>query len=229
MSDRRRVLRNLGSIVLAGVVGCGLLSGCSTSKQATGGPPPNPASVSQIETADLKILSGPYKAPPLMTTPYEAKLLQTHPMTYSVYQEALHAFASCVDSKQPGDDVTFVPEPGLPYMDAIQTIYRGPPLPPQTTNFNQLSPAVVCYSEYAVAVAATWQVQNYLSGNILVAQRSSFLSCMRAAGVQISSTASFATIHSFFDTTTWFKNLSSAQRKAGGVCETKYGQFLSSL
>ena len=229
MSDRRRVLRNLGSIVLAGVVGCGLLSGCSTSKQATGGPPPNPASVSQIETADLKILSGPYKAPPLMTTPYEDKLLQTHPMTYSVYQEALHAFASCVDSKQPGDDVTFVPEPGLPYMDAIQTIYRGPQLPPQTTNFNQFSPVVVCYSEYAVAVAATWQVQNYLSGNILVAQRSSFLSCMRAAGVQISSTASFATIHSFFDTTTWFKNLSSAQRKAGGVCETKYGQFLSSL
>ncbi len=112
-------------------------------------------------------------------------------------------------------------------MDAVQFGYNGPQLPPQTTNFNEVSR--YSYSEYAVGVAATWYRQNYLSGNTLVAQRSSFLSCMRAAGVQISATASFATIHSFFDTRAWFKNLSTAQRKAGGLCETKYGQFLSSL
>ena len=136
---------------------------------------------------------------------------------------------SCVKLIYPGTVVTFTPLQGTPYMDGIGASYHGPQLPPQTTNFNKVSRYTVCYSEYAVAVAATWYQQNYLSGNILVAQRSSFLSCMRAAGVQISSTASFATIHSFFDSRAWFKNLSTAQRKAGGRCETKYGQFLSSL
>ncbi len=229
VSDSRWRRRPLSSIVLAGVVASGLLAGCSASRHATGGPLPNPTSLSQIEVADLKLMSGPSKAPPVMTTPYEERLLETHPITYAVYQEALHAFASCVKQKDPGTIVTFTPLQGTPYMDAVQFGYNGPQLPPQTTNYNEVLPTAVCYSEYAVAVAATWYRQNYLSGNILVAQRSSFLSCMRAAGVQISSTASFATIHSFFDSRAWFKNLSTAQNKAGTACEMKYGQFLSSL
>ncbi len=224
--DHRRV----SACTVAAVGMCfGVIAGCGSSRQAVGGPLPSPTSLSQIETIDLKDMSGPSKAPPVMTTPYEERLLETHPMTYAVYQEALHAFASCVTRKYPGTVVTFTPLQGMPYMDGIGGTYHGPQLPPQTTNFNKVSPFAVCYSEYAVAVAATWYQQNYLSGNILVAQRSSFLSCMRAAGVQISSTASFATIHSFFDSRAWFKNLSTAQNKAGTVCEMKYGQFLSSL
>ena len=215
--------------MLAGLAVSGLFGACGSSRQATGGPLPNPTSLSQLETADLKLMSGPYKAPPLMTTPYEERLLETHPMTYAVYQEALQAFASCVTQKDPGTVVKFLPVPGLPYMDGIQFGYNGPQLPPQTTNYHQVLPTAVCYSEYAVAVAATWYRQNYLSGNVLVAQRSSFLSCMRAAGVQVSADASFAEIHSLFDSRAWFKNLSAAGLKAAGVCETKYGQFLSSL
>lgn len=215
--------------MLAGLAVSGLFGACGSSGRAAGGPLPNPTSLSQLETADLKLMSGPYKAPPLMTTPYEERLLETHPMTYAVYQEALSAFASCVTRKFPGTVVKFIPEQGTPYMDMVEVEGIGPGPTQQKPNFDQVSPNAVCYSEYAVAVAATWFRQNYLSGNVLVAQRSSFLSCMRAAGVQVSADASFAEIHSLFDSRAWFKNLSAAGLKAAGVCETKYGQFLSSL
>ncbi len=114
MLDRRLVRRKLSGIVVEGVACSGLLAGCSPSKPAAGGPLPNPTSVSQVEIADLRLASGPFKAPPVMTTPYEAKLLETHPMTYAVYQEVLHAFASCVKQKLPGATVTFISEQGMP-------------------------------------------------------------------------------------------------------------------
>ncbi len=99
VSDSRRVQEMLTSIVLAGVLASGVIAACGSSRQAVGGPLPSPTSLSQIETIDLKAMSGPYKTPPVMTTPFEERLLQTHPMTYAVYQEALNAFASAASLK----------------------------------------------------------------------------------------------------------------------------------
>ncbi len=173
-----------------------------------------------------------FLSPPVVrTSAYEAGLLRAKPLTFGIYQEALHAFAACATRQYPGLRFSFPALPGTPYLDAISYHYVSPndaPISP-TDNTAMRHTVGLCFSEYAVAVAATWQIQNKLTGAVLDTQRVGFLSCMRSAGVSISASATFAQIHTFFDTSGWSKSLNNTQSAAATVCQTKYAPFLGSL
>jgi hypothetical protein len=200
------------------------LSACSSSSSLPKHGFSDAATSQQLVTEELKNYG---LVPPVpRTSAFEAQLLTHHPLTFAIYQEAMQALSTCASQTLPGLTVTFTAGTELPYMYDVSSSYN-----PQG---NQEPPAIgpilgKCASEYSAEVEADWEIQNRTSGAALIPQRQEFVSCLRAAGVQISLNASYAQIHTLINTRGWGGNLSGSQQSAANNCLRQYAAFVSSL
>ncbi len=207
-------------ILLAALAGCGAKSPASSSVPAGGFADAQTAQ--QLEVAELTNFG--VNPPVVQTTAFENSLLQTKPLTFAIYVQAMQAMVKCSAQTLPGLTVKLVPGATLSYVYDLETDYSGPP-----SDVPALQVVGECAAKYSAAVEAAWQIQNRVSGAALVTQRQQFLQCVIAAGVQIPATATFAQIHSYFTKEGWASSLSAAQQRSAASCVHQFGAFLNSL